>query len=88
MSRQGIITMFSAIVACLLLGTGPLHAQEAPEQPSGLLLERLSTPLGIENFEPAMSWVVNHPEPNQYQTAYQIQVATNIDALDNGEPDV
>lgn len=88
MSRQGIITMFSAIVACLLLGTGPLHAQEAPEQPSGLLLERLSTPLGIENFEPAMSWVVKHPESNQYQTAYQIQVATNIDALDNGEPDV
>lgn len=59
-----------------------------PGRPSGLLLERLSAPLGIENFQPALSWIVNHSERDQYQTAYQVQVATNAEALDFGEPDI
>ncbi len=88
MNGKRMTAVLGAVAACLMVGTIPLHAQEAPEQPTGLLLERLSNPLGIDNANPAMSWVLNHPESDQYQTAYQVQVATSITALDNGEPDV
>ncbi len=35
-----------------------------------------------------MSWVVEHPEPNQYQSAYQVRVSTASKLLDDGRPDV
>ena len=90
MNRAYIIAMFRAAAACLWIGAAPLHGQdqEGPQEPGGLLIERLSTALGIDNFNPAMSWVVNHPESEQYQTAYQVQVATGIGVLENGAPDV
>jgi alpha-L-rhamnosidase len=77
-------------IGCVFLATQSLSMAEAgaPAAPSGLLLERLSTPLGIENATPAMSWILNHPDPNQHQTAYQVQVATRAVKLVDGNPDV
>ncbi len=73
----------------LVWGSGA-KAEEgtAPGQPAGLLLELLSAPLGIGNFSPAMSWVVEHPESNQYQTAYQIRVSSSSAALETSAGDV
>lgn len=47
---------------------------KAPDKPAGLLCELNPEPLGIEDFTPAFSWIVNDPQPDAMQTAYQIQV--------------
>ncbi len=82
-----VLTGCGAVLAFVLCSGGPSLAQ-TPQAPSGLLLERLSDPLGVDHPRPALSWVLRHPESDQYQTAYQIQVATHAEALENGEPDV
>jgi alpha-L-rhamnosidase len=46
----------------------------ALQQPTGLLCELSAEPLGIEDFTPAFSWIVNDPQLDAVQTAYQIQV--------------
>ena len=46
----------------------------ALQQPTGLLCELSAEPLGIEDFTPAFSWIVNDPQLDSVQTAYQIQV--------------
>ncbi len=61
---------------------------QMPDAPSGLLLERLSSPLGIAHPNPAMSWIMNHAEADQYQTAFQIRVATSMAQLEAGQGDV
>jgi alpha-L-rhamnosidase len=84
--------VMSAVIlaAYLAAGLGPVHgnATAGPMAPTGLLLERLSMPLGIDSPAPAMSWVITHPEPEQYQAAYQVQVATSRAGLSTGQPDV
>ena len=60
----------------------------SPDPPSGLRLERLADPLGIDRGRPSLGWVIRHPEPNQVQTAYQIQVATGRGRFFEGDPDV
>jgi alpha-L-rhamnosidase len=78
-----------AIVAALLpAGAISILKAQLPAAPSGLLLERLSMPLGIEQRKPALSWIVNHPEPDQRQTAYQILVASSRPQLEQQRGDV
>lgn len=47
---------------------------KAPDKPTGLLCELNPEPLGIEDFLPAFSWIVNDPQPDAVQTARQILV--------------
>jgi alpha-L-rhamnosidase len=83
------IVLMTIAIGLGVLGSQPLSgtAPAQPAEPSGLLLDLLSVPLGIESSHPVMSWIVNHAEPNQYQTAYQIQVATTPRALEQDKPD-
>jgi len=89
-----MIRVVTAIASIFLVFTAaafePVHGAitGGPQAPSGLLLERMSTPLGIDHPAPAMSWVLEHSEAGQYQTAYQVQVATSVRALTQGEPDI
>lgn len=49
---------------------------QSPDKPTGLLCELNSEPLGLEDFTPAFSWIVNDSQPDAVQTAWQIQVKT------------
>lgn len=60
----------------------------SPQAPSGLLCELRSNPVGVEDLTPDFSWIVNDPDPEEIQTAYQIQVASDEKLLDQGKPDV
>lgn len=57
------------LFVCILLTACPASAS----QPTHLLTEYLTNPLGIDSARPAFSWRVNEPG----QSAYQIQVATS-----------
>lgn len=60
----------------------------SPEAPTYLLMDLLSQPLGIENPNPLMSWVVNDPDHNEYQRAYQIIVSDCLDQLTSDQVNV
>lgn len=45
-----------------------------PKAPVHLRCEYVENPLGIDNRYPKFTWILEHDEPNQYQTAYQILV--------------
>ena len=62
------ITIISAYLCMAAAGCA------APQQPTGLLCELNPEPLGIEDFTPAFSWIVNDAQRDAVQTAYQIQV--------------
>lgn len=44
-------------------------------------MDLLAEPLGVENPNPRMSWIVNDPDPCESQSAYQILVADCPDRL-------
>ncbi|MBN1817646.1 MAG: family 78 glycoside hydrolase catalytic domain [Sedimentisphaerales bacterium] len=61
----------------------------SPPAPTGLLCELLRFPeqTVITDSHPEFSWIVNSDSPNDFQTAYQIQVATSPSLLENDQPD-
>ena len=58
--------------------------------PSGLLCDLLPHPelATITNSKPDFGWIVNASVKDDYQTAYQIQVATSATHLQTGDPDL
>ncbi len=50
-------------------------------QISDLRCEFATNPLGIDTPRPRFSWVLEHPERGQRQTAYQIQIASTLERL-------
>lgn len=48
--------------------------------PTGLRVEYLAEPIGIDVAEPRFSWVLNHTERGQAQSACQILVSTSLAA--------
>ena len=71
------------------LGTAQADADSPPPgQPTGLLLDLNAEPLGVENTQPRLSWIVNDAGQNEVQTAYQVLVADSLDALANDEGNV
>jgi len=57
-------------------------------QISDLRCEYASNPLGIDTHQPRFSWLLDHPQRGQFQSAYQIQVASTIDKLQGGHADL
>ncbi len=57
----------------VLLGAAGVHAA-APGPPTGLLCELSAVPLGIESETPSFSWIVNDADPDEIQSAWQIEV--------------
>lgn len=66
-----------AVLALLFVAASCLHAAATrpPAAPTGLLMDLLAEPLGVENPNPRMSWIVNDPDPQEYQSAYRILIA-------------
>lgn len=65
------------------LSTGYAYAETlaADEAPTGLLVDLVSEPLGVENLQPRLSWIVNHSGQDEMQTAYQVRVALTPETL-------
>ncbi|HEC01929.1 MAG TPA: alfa-L-rhamnosidase [Phycisphaerales bacterium] len=57
-------------------------------QVSRLRCEYLANPLGIDETEPRLGWIVTSEARGQRQTAYQIRVASRIDKLLSGKADL
>jgi len=55
--------------------------------PTNLLCEYTSNPLGIDVTSPRFSWVINHSERGQLQSAYQVLVASKRENLDTDNGD-
>ncbi len=53
-----------------------------------LRCEYKENPLGIDQTQPRLSWVIESAERAQYQSAYQIQAASDPDLLLSGTPDL
>ena len=64
-----------------------IQSAEGPLSPTNLRCEYLSNPLGIDVREPRFSWVLNHSDRGQMQTAYQILVSTRQDLLERNQAD-
>jgi alpha-L-rhamnosidase len=58
---------------------GSLLAQSGPLAPTGLKCEYLTDPVGIDVVEPRLSWVLNHSDRGQKQSAYEIVVSAQAD---------
>src|SRR5215831_8701764 len=79
-------------VSFVLLGfafpASTLSAADTAWGPVHLTCESLSTPLGMDEPSPALSWQLQDPRRGATQSAYQVQVATSIALLTSGKPDV
>ena len=55
-----------------------------------LQCENQQNPLGVDALHPRLGWILksNAGERGQFQTAYQIQVASSIKLLNAGQPDL
>ena len=79
-----VLTLAACISGLLRQGYGA----EGPGQPVSLKCEYLVNPLGIDVRQPRLSWVLEHSERGQMQTAYQVQVATSPALLEQGKGDL
>ncbi len=70
--------ILAAAVACIQGATAPATAGLAPAQ---LRCEYLVNPIGVDAARPRLGWLFESGERAQRQTAYQIHVAPNADAL-------
>jgi alpha-L-rhamnosidase len=73
--------------AFLVLGFNMARAAEptaGPQAPVDLRCEYLVNPIGVDTPRPRFSWVLEHSERGQGQTAYEIVVSTSA-AAENGD---
>ncbi len=79
------ITGLAALILITAAGcSATAAANRPPAAPTGLLMDLMSEPLGIDNPHPRLSWVVNDPDDHEYQTAYQILVSKCPQELASG----
>ncbi|PYV22884.1 MAG: hypothetical protein DMG24_15510, partial [Acidobacteria bacterium] len=82
----------AVLVTILLLAAaaGPIPkgcAKDGPAPPVNLRSEYLSNPLGMDVAQPRFSWVLEHSERGQSQSAYQVLVAARRQSLDDDKGD-
>jgi len=58
------------------------YGANGPGRPTNLKCEYLTGPMGIDVREPRFSWVLQHSERGQKQTAFQVLVSTERGLLD------
>jgi alpha-L-rhamnosidase len=64
---------------------------DSPKSPTGKLIEvanNESQTILISDEHPEFGWIMNDPDQNEYQTAYQILLASKIDNLENNYGDM
>jgi hypothetical protein len=85
LNTKKLVLFVLSLVLILSTVVFPINAVgTAPTAPTGLLCELSSNPLGIEDFNPELGWVVNDPDKDEIQSAYQVLVASSLSGL-NGD---
>lgn len=67
------------------------HSLGSPLRTAGLRCEFKTNPLGIDRLQPRLSWVLLSGDPalrGQYQSAWQVLVASSLSLLAEGKADV
>ena len=70
-----------ALLLLLLFILGACQSQIASLKPDKLTCEYIENPLGIDILNPRLSWTLLSKERNQEQSAYELIVSDNIDAV-------
>lgn len=89
MSRLRVFVLF-LFISAVFGADNLLLANDSSIRPQELTVEMLQKPIGIDVNDPRLSWK-NASDVTGYgfeQTAYRIEVASNIDLLNNGTPDL
>lgn len=84
----GLITILLIFPNVISGANAAPETNHPPEAPTGMLVELLSEPLGIENVSPGFSWIVNDPDRDEIQSAYQLLVASSLEGLAKNDADV
>ncbi len=84
---QAILLVGLALACVVARGLQLTYGQSGAARPSNLRCEYLVNPVGIDVRQPRFSWILNHSERGQKQSAYQILVATQSQALDQEKGD-
>ena len=84
--KSGMLHQFAV---GLLLGTGMLLAKAVTfTGPVELRVDNLKTPLGIDDPAPCFSWQLQDAARGAKQTAFELQVASRSELLNENKPDV
>jgi alpha-L-rhamnosidase len=77
------------ILGVLWVVSAPLAAfAQTFTGPVALQVDNLTTPLGIDDPAPRLSWQLQDPARGAAQTAYQLQVASTAELLVQNKPDI
>jgi alpha-L-rhamnosidase len=60
----------------------------SPLIPYDLRCEYKTNPMGIDVVRPRLSWKLKSDQPGQFQSAYQVQVASSAERLEAGKADL
>jgi alpha-L-rhamnosidase len=84
-----IAVLFVALLVSIFPGPQlrPAEVAQISLQPDGLKCEWQSNPLAVNSTTPHLSWTLVSTERDQYQTAYQVLVASSLSRLaaENGD---
>jgi alpha-L-rhamnosidase len=88
--RKSFPVFFCAALLIAGLGSIPRAecAETAPMTPSNLRCEYLKNPAGIDVVNPRFSWIIEHPERGEAQSAFQLLVASSSDLLNQNQGDL
>jgi len=84
--RQAV-TGRTAAIALLVFALSGMASAEA-SKPTQLECDALVTPLGVDDKQPLLAWLLHDDRFGAKQTAYQIQIASKPDLLLADKPDV
>jgi alpha-L-rhamnosidase len=85
-NRNSMLPAVRIVVVGLTLFAADALAQSM--KPVQLKCESLTTPLGMDEPRPVLSWELQDASPGARQTAYEIQVASSGASLAAGKPDL
>jgi alpha-L-rhamnosidase len=84
--RQSVSRGTMTIALLVFVLTGMASAETS--KPTQLECDALVTPLGVDDKQPLLSWLLHDDRFGAKQTAYQIQIASQPDLLFADKPDV
>src|SRR5271167_331447 len=89
-SRISCVTKCIAFIGLLaFICPGVAHTSPpASGKPVNLKCDSLSNPLGLDDASPLFSWQLQDSRFGAQQSAYQLQVASNPEALAAGKADI
>jgi alpha-L-rhamnosidase len=82
-----LLTISIPILILLMGGAWAVAGAEGPRPPSHLRCEYLPDPLGIDVTAPRLSWVLDHSQRGENQTAYQVLVSGRLETLNHDQGD-